>query len=504
MKFLVFVTTALFIKVPLIYIFSSKIRLFFCPNTIERSSPRIVIIGAGVAGIAAATSLLDRGFDNVTVIEAEDRIGGRVHSVPFGKKHVDLGAHWIHGEVDNPVYGLVHEMDIVHHSGDYNNLHFVSDDGRTIPTNVGMNLFAQTGQLFENEAELRNFSGSLRDFLLPRCKELGKDLIPEQELLNAFVYWVEKYVCIAQGCDNLRDISAAGLTHYKESDGDQLLAWNSGGYRNIIDILLRRHPKCVGPPVPIEDHLVLNTKVKEIDWNGQTAFVKCEDHRIFKADHVIVTVSLGVLKEKYRSLFNPALPIEKIQAIKGLGIGIVNKIYLKFPHRWWPEDCSGFSLLRIKNNTSRESVHPWEDELIGFYTESAIDPTVLGGWIVGDAAREMEVKSDEDVLDGCYRVLKRFLSHTYEIPRPTSILRSKWFSNENFRGSYSFRSVTTEMLNTSSDILAKPLFNDYKKQMLMFAGEATHNHFYSTVHGAMDSGWREAQRIAEMYATLKE
>lgn len=56
--------------------------------------PKIVIIGAGVAGIAAARKLLERGFRNILVLEAENRIGGRIQTIPFGGNVVDLGAQW--------------------------------------------------------------------------------------------------------------------------------------------------------------------------------------------------------------------------------------------------------------------------------------------------------------------------------------------------------------------------------------------------------------------------
>lgn len=76
--------------------------------------------------------------------------------------------------------------------------------------------------------------------------------------------------------------------------------------------------------------------------------------------------------------------------------------------------------------------------------------------------------------------------------------RSQWYSNPNFRGSYTFRSVTTDLLNTSPDDLAKPLTNSLGNPVVCFAGEATHTHYYSTVHGAIESGWREAQRLIDL------
>lgn len=57
-------------------------------------NPRIVIIGAGAAGIASATRLIEKGYTNLTILEAENRIGGRIHTIPFGSNVVDLGAQW--------------------------------------------------------------------------------------------------------------------------------------------------------------------------------------------------------------------------------------------------------------------------------------------------------------------------------------------------------------------------------------------------------------------------
>lgn len=54
----------------------------------------IVIIGAGAAGISAATMLVENGFLNVTVLEAENRIGGRINTIPFGENVLDMGAQW--------------------------------------------------------------------------------------------------------------------------------------------------------------------------------------------------------------------------------------------------------------------------------------------------------------------------------------------------------------------------------------------------------------------------
>lgn len=75
--------------------------------------PSVIIVGAGPAGIAAATKLLENGFTNLTILEAEDRIGGRINSVKFVDKYVDLGAEYCHGQKNNIVYELVKNLDVL-------------------------------------------------------------------------------------------------------------------------------------------------------------------------------------------------------------------------------------------------------------------------------------------------------------------------------------------------------------------------------------------------------
>lgn len=73
--------------------------------------------------------------------------------------------------------------------------------------------------------------------------------------------------------------------------------------------------------------------------------MRCSDGTSYDADHVIVTVSLGVLKENYKSLFIPQLPHMKVNAIEGLSFGAVDKIYLEFERPFWDENWAGFSML---------------------------------------------------------------------------------------------------------------------------------------------------------------
>lgn len=98
-----------------------------------------------------------------------------------------------------------------------------------------------------------------------------------------------------------------------------------------------------------------NKEVSNINWSrsseeDESVTVKCSDGTEFNADHVIVSVPLGVLKHDNATLFTPELPRIKKNAIEGISFGAVGKIYLEFERAWWPKCSSGFSMLWTKED----------------------------------------------------------------------------------------------------------------------------------------------------------
>ena len=180
--------------------------------------------------------------------------------------------------------------------------------------------------------------------------------------------------------------------------------------------------------------------------------------------------------------------------IQGLGFGTVNKIFLEFRKPWWNGNWGGVNLLNNHSNVTSD----WENIILGFYTLRE-QPNLLISWITGAAARKFETLSDTDALQKLSALLRKAVDEeefTYE--EPTKLIRSSWNSNPNFRGSYSFRSTKSQDLDVWASDLAKPVVDSNGKVRLLFAGEATHDHYYSTVHGAVETGWREADRILKL------
>lgn len=211
-------------------------------------------------------------------------------------------------------------------------------------------------------------------------------------------------------------------------------------------------------------------------------------------------MSVGVLQERYLSLFEPELPAIKVNAINGLTLGTVDKIYLEFAKPFWRADWEGISFLWTKDDQNAIRNNPnnnWLEDIFGFYTVDC-QPNILCGWISGVNARRMELLPEHDVAVAVTGLLRKFIKK-WNIPDPIRVNRTQWYSNPHFRGSYSFRSLKTDLLKTSAAQLAIPITNALGQPILQFAGEATNDHYYSTVHGAIEAGWREAKRITDFY-----
>uniref|UniRef100_A0A182QD83 Amine oxidase n=1 Tax=Anopheles farauti TaxID=69004 RepID=A0A182QD83_9DIPT len=474
-------------------------------------NPRIVIIGAGAAGVAAATRLIERGYRNVKILEAENRIGGRIHTVPFGANVVDLGAQWCHGEKGNVCYELGSRYNVFDsNSARYERFVLTRSNGEQIPKEQSEKLLGLIWSILEtHKHELTGFRGSLGAFIMAKFRALLET--PEYADVNGetayqVLEFFHKFENSIEASDSWFDTSGPGYLHYWECDGDLLLNWRDKGYRTVLEILMKRHPlPTAADAINLEDYTHFNKTVANINWTAgpdSLVSIRCTDNSVYDADHVICTISLGVLKERYQTLFTPDLPPIKRNAIQGLTIGTVNKLFLEFDKPFWAKGWQGLSL--IWNQTDLDEVRKmpdsWMEDVFGFYIVD-YQPNVLCGWISGKNARRMERASDEDVRRSCMFLLRKFMKGCI-IPEPVRFQRTTWYSNPNFRGSYTFRSLTTDLLNTSASHLAIPLTNTCGMPVVQFAGEATHDHYYSTVHGAVETGWREANRLIDLYDRL--
>ncbi|KAK1125075.1 hypothetical protein K0M31_006413 [Melipona bicolor] len=472
----------------------------------DTKSPRIVIVGAGASGIAAAAKLLENDFQNLIILEAENRIGGRVNTVKFDEYAVDLGAQWIHGEKGNVAYELVAPLNITDHSKPMNDEVYTST-GELIDTRITKNITDTYLTYFETTAK---FTGdkcqrSVGECIEHKLKDCFKKFPELNETLQEQLLWLFNMMQIGfDPADSWYDIAAKAYSEYSICEGDQAMNWRDRGYGTILDVLMKKFPN-PEEELPVLNKTILNAEVTKVDYSSEDNSVKVTtlDGKEYIADHVIMTPSLGVLKAQYETLFNPPLPELKIKAIKGLGFGNACKIFLAFNDTWFnakKTNNAGFRILWTKEEREKLDSNPktrWMSYALGFFFVEH-KPRLLYVWVSGKGARLIDDVTDEEIFDQTVQMLNNMLSKDYNVTRPTAMIRSKWYQNKHFRGTYSFQSIETIKTNSSALQLSEPIIK-MGKPVILFGGEATNKHYYSTVHGAIGSGWREAERLISLY-----
>ncbi|XP_063789881.1 peroxisomal N(1)-acetyl-spermine/spermidine oxidase-like isoform X2 [Pseudophryne corroboree] len=486
-------------------------------------SPRVVIIGAGFAGLGAATTLVKHGVKNLIILEALDRAGGRVFTLQsLGSAALELGATWIHGQKDNPLYQMAKEAGLLADDG-FNMMtcqpvsvtpqdYFFTEQGKLLPSTQVEQVTCFFGRLmsqiiqqdFKTECE----SWSVGEYL---DSEFALSNLSEAVGTEDVFEWCKRTECIDEACNSMYEFSLSQLSLYTALEGPFFNCLGSKGYQALLNVLIDKLPP---------NALRFRKVVRCIQWEGSPKpvgsiyehpiKVVCEDGEHFPADHVIVTVSLGYLKEQASSLFDPPLPRGKMEAIERLGFGTVAKIFLEFSEPFWPDDCAGIQLVwkqgpeSLKGYSNGRKGYSWRSEWykkIGGFDCVPMHRSTLCGWITGLAAEHMETLPEIEVGDACVSLLKQFTG--WPVTELRKVLRSTWHSNPYFRGSYTNVPVGVDAVKEQT-ALGEPLPSSHHKKTLrplqvLFAGEATHPNFYTTTHGAYMTGVREAERIIQLH-----
>ncbi|XP_007452054.1 PREDICTED: peroxisomal N(1)-acetyl-spermine/spermidine oxidase [Lipotes vexillifer] len=487
--------------------------------------PRVLVVGAGIAGLGAAQRLCCHpASPHLRVLEATARAGGRIRSERSFGGVVEVGAHWIHGPSQgNPVFQLAAKYGLLGEKALSEESQLAEAGGRAgLPSvsyassggSVSPELVAEMATLFYTLIDqTREFlraaetpAPSVGEYLKKEIRQHVAGWAEEEEakrlklaiLNNAF-----NVQCCVSGTHSMDLVALAPFGEYTVLPG--LDCTFPGGYQGLTDCIMASLPK---------DVMVFNKPVKTIHWDGSfeeasapgetfPVLVECEDGGCFPAHHVVITVPLGFLKERLDTFFEPPLPTEKAEAIRKIGFGTNNKIFLEFEEPFWQPDCQHIQVV-WRDTSPLEDAAPklqdaWFKKLVGFWVLPSFGASqVLCGFIAGLESEFMETLSDEDVLLSLTQVLRRVTGNP-QLPAPRSVLRSRWHSAPYTRGSYSYVAVGSS--GDDLDLLAQPLPEDGRGAQLqvLFAGEATHRTFYSTTHGALLSGWREADRLIALW-----
>ncbi|XP_045783117.1 spermine oxidase-like [Maniola jurtina] len=462
-----------------------------CLLSVSPQSYDTIVIGLGSAGTTAASTLARAG-KRVLALEAQDRIGGRVWTVPFGDGIVEVGGEWIHGTENSSVYEQAVKNNITTLLQE-STFKVYKSDGSEGSTELMKELVYFCLDAQEDPPETPQTIGK---FLTRKLKEYLKDkhpdLLEDQAFLNEFLDIMNYIINSLEASNDWDDVSLQST--YEDLGGPKTMSWHRHGYKTFFELLLNTYNN--GPGLPTLE-IKLNTEVTQIKWpkdsTGKVEVV-CKDGTVYTADNVIVTVSLGVLKERYSTLFSPPLPEDKVTAIDKIGIGVVGKTIFSFPEPWWP-DVNMFMFFWNAEDREAYKQDPWMLKIKQIFRPMGSSNT-LTLWANGDEAKLIETLPEDVVKSKMMQLLQKFMGKNVTIPEPTGMIRSQWYSNPFTRGCYSHDTVP-QMVEcpNARETLAEPLLDSEGSPKVLFAGEATESKRHATVHGASDSGMREARRL---------
>ncbi|KAG8192589.1 hypothetical protein JTE90_015222 [Oedothorax gibbosus] len=456
---------------------------------------KIIIIGAGISGLACAKRLREFGFQKVVILEARNRIGGRVHGMKLDSTTLQMGAQWIHGQSNNEIYKLAESNNLIdleefEYTKSMRNFSNLAEEERKALTNLFVYLDEKIAQIPKVNPPGTSMQKYLKDQFQIYISDIDHSIL---EYVQSGFNWYCKVLLELDSCSSLSLVSLNLYHNYEECAGNPGVEVK-GGLSSILDIFIKAIPT---------DWLSINKHVIQIDWSSfqnnhqniqstKEIRVICEDKSVYSADHVVVTIPLGCLKKNHHSLFVPPLSKSKEDAIQYLGFGTINKIYLQFDKPFW-DGPAIFKVLPHQN----KSLEGWTQWINRFaYTPGCSD--VLCAWLVGEGAIAMQTVAEDEVVKCCMNILENILKKT--LPMPSKIFRTSWNSDNFACGTYSFLSIDCEVNGVSQMTLAEPEYDDDKKHpVLMFAGEATNGSHFATIHGAYETGVREAERIFQFY-----
>jgi monoamine oxidase len=409
---------------------------------------KVIVIGAGLAGLAAAKQVQEQGADAI-IFEAGSYIGGRVRTDRSLGAPFELGAGWIHGPSrQNPTQQLANLVNARTYVTDDDNFDVFDPQGNALSDAQ----YERLDELYEYLEEIlfypvRAGQQSVEEVLARIDSDIVNDPLGRWMLSAYFEF------SIGAG---IGDISAANGFLSSSFDGADVIL--TEGYDSII------------APLAAGLDIRLNTPVSEIWYDDDGVEVDGEP-----ADYVVCTVPLGVLKSG-KITFEPPLPRELRDAIDEIGFGSVTKIAIKFPEPFWDTGTQYFGMMT-------EPKGRW-NYWLNYRTFS--DENILLGLSVGDYApfadRMSKAAMTEDALD----VLRSVWGDKVGVP--TAVLTTHWSQDPHFLGAYSYPQAGG--LIAQFRAFEKPVSN-----RVLFAGEHTEFDHLGTTHGALLSGRRAADAI---------
>ena len=413
----------------------------------------ILVIGAGATGLYAAMEL-GRAGHRVTILEARDRAGGRMHTIhdPAFDLPVELGAEFVHGDLEITTK-LLREA----------NIEYYPVRGRMWRSINGK--LEKQAEMLEDEKDL-----------ISQLKTLEED-ISVQKFLDTY-FPGERYAELritltdfVQGYDaaDIADASCFSLLEELLGEEGSEQYRIKGGYTKLTEYLVNECKKA-------GCDLKLSTIVSSIDWQEGNVMASASNNKTFSASKAIITLPLSVLKAtRSNNAFMEIKPMpqDKRDAIRRLGITGVIKVLVQFNKAFWKDAQYGVSDIGFV--FSKAAIPTW-------WTQLPEDNCMLTGWLGGPPAVQWKHLTEKEILQRALQSLSQIFS--IDVSTIESQLKAhhiaNWTADEFTLGAYGYEGVESKQ--------AKRIMNTPLQNTLYFAGEAVNEGpDHGTVEGAFQS-----------------
>ncbi|MGB9286106.1 MAG: NAD(P)/FAD-dependent oxidoreductase, partial [Candidatus Sulfotelmatobacter sp.] len=449
------------------------------PPHSHSKNPDVLVIGAGAAGLSGAVALADAGLA-VTIVEARDRIGGRIFTLedPKLQTPIELGAEFIHGKPPE-IWNLLEAWKVrITEVGGEN---WCVEEGKLSPCNF----FSEADEILQKMDD-REPDRSFLEFL-----KYYQSKVRVNPTLQSAAELAMRYVTGFNAADPaLVGVHwlVKGMRAEERVEGDRAFRAQHG-YSDLLGIF---EQQLQSRAIPIHE----NTVVENITWRAHHADITARSRNgtiHFSSPRVLITVPLGVLQapaeENGAIQFTPALPEEKQDSIRNMMMGKVVRVTLRFREQFWKD----LPIVREKNSKTlgkMSFLFSDDDWFPTWWTKSPEKSPLLIGWAPFRCAERLSGRSESFVVEQAINTLRRLLGVSTQ--QLSTLLEHAYFhdwQNDPFsRGAYSYGKAGE---NDAQEVLAMPVNNT-----LFFAGEATDiSGLNGTVHAAIASGRRAAKEI---------
>lgn len=453
----------------------------------------VIVVGAGMAGVTAARRLADLGVDNVLVLEARDRVGGRTYSVDTPAGNVDLGAMWIHeGEAGNPLFDLaVNNSEPLSRLQNYNSGAVYDLSGQRLPVIAWARVYAGLGAFRRGITDYQKAADadpsvpdvSIWDLYRYSTQDFPEEQMPVANLQLHGNYQVRiieldrraprlahsryslhatRYTLQVLLNGNVTDLSVLRYGDAKTLPALDVFLFN--GFDSLVELQT--------PGLDIR----LESPVAEIDQSDadQPVAVTLQDGSVFTAKYVLSTEPLGCLKASNIN-YVPELPEAKREAIRDMGFGVFDKAILVYDASYWAEE--DFIMQTMETMSGEWKVY--------LNYDAVMEKPILVALNVADTAKDLETKDDAELQAELLAAL-RVIYPT--LPDPLEFYATRWYEDPWSRGAYSYYAVDNpkNITQTIGEAAGR----------VLFAGEAASGK-PGTVLGAYLSGLDRADELFE-------